>query len=125
MIGCAEMGLEFSVFVPPLSWFDVRRDAPVCCVYIVAVKSRCPEFDPVREQRTWTVSLHTCMTWFIAESELHFACHSSQQTDDFAIPCKCVCSTLCLLYTVLFGSVMFVQQDISVSVAGLINVKSD
>ena len=35
------------LFVPPLSWFDVRRDAPVCCMYIVALKSCCPEFDPV------------------------------------------------------------------------------
>ena len=53
MIGCAEKGLEFSVsgtIVPPLSWFDVRTDAPVCCMYIVALKSWCPEFDPVREQ---------------------------------------------------------------------------
>jgi hypothetical protein len=111
--------------VPPLSWFDVRRDAPVCCMYIVAVKSCCPEFDPVRQQWTWTVSQHTRMAWCNVESELHFACHSSQQTEDFAIRCKCVCSTLCLLCTVLIGSVMFVPQDISVSVACLINMKSD
>ena len=38
------------LLVPPLSWFDVRRDAPVCCMYIVALKSWCPEFNPVREQ---------------------------------------------------------------------------
>jgi len=53
------------LFVPPLSWLNVRRDAPVCCMYIVALKSCCPEFDPVRQQWTWTViTLAWCgVTW--------------------------------------------------------------
>ena len=56
------------LFVPPLSWFVVRRDAPVCCMYIVVVKYCCPEFDPVRKQWTSTVSHNTRMMWFNMDS---------------------------------------------------------